>query len=137
MSSNTAASTEKKRKNPLILFIHKLGSPPYFYDFSGKLIPWLWAIFLVLTVIGLYLGLIVAPADYLQGESVRIMYLHVPSAWASMMIYSSMAFMAFIALVWRIRMMEVLAMNSAPIGAAFTLVALVSGSLWGLSLIHI
>jgi heme exporter protein C len=82
-------------------------------------------------MIGLYLGLFVAPADYQQGESVRIMYLHVPAAWMSMMIYGLMAVWGFIALVWRIRIMEVLIISSAPIGAAFTIIALVSGSLWG------
>jgi heme exporter protein C len=119
------------RKNFLLLFIHKLGSPPWFFDFAGKCIPWLWAGFLLLAAIGLYLGLFRAPADYLQGESVRILYLHVPSAWMSMMIYATMAIMGFIALVWRIRMMEIMAMCSAPIGAAFTLVTLISGALWG------
>ena len=85
----------------------------------------------MLTVIGLYLGLVVAPADYQQGETVRIMYLHVPAAWMSMMIYGMMAVMGFIALVWRIRIMEVLVVASAPIGAAFTMIALITGSLWG------
>jgi len=132
MNTNATTMTKiKPRKNWLVLFIHKLGSPPWFYNFSGKLIPWLWAVFAALTVWGLYLGLFVAPADYQQGESVRIMYLHVPSAWMSMMIYGLMAIMGFIALVWRIRMMEILAMSSAPIGAAFTIIALASGSLWG------
>jgi heme exporter protein C len=113
------------------MFIHKLGSPPWFYGFTRRLSPWLWGIFLVLTAVGLYLGLVKAPADYLQGESFRIMYIHVPAAWMSMMIYASMAVMAFIALVWRIRMMEILAMCSAPIGAVFTAIALATGSLWG------
>jgi heme exporter protein C len=117
--------------NPVMKFIHKAGSPPWFYRVSGLLIPWLWAIFIVLTSIGLYLGLVVAPVDYQQGETVRIMYLHVPSAWMSMMIYGFMAIMGFIALVWRIRMMEVLVISSAPIGAAFTVIALITGSLWG------
>ena len=117
--------------NPIVLFFHKTGSPPWFYRYSGYLIPWLWAIFIVLTVIGLYLGLVVAPADYQQGETVRIMYLHVPTAWMSMMIYGMMAVMGFIALVWRIRIMEVLVVASAPIGAAFTMIALITGSLWG------
>lgn len=123
--------TKAPRKNALILFIHKLGSPPWFYDFAGKWIPWFWAAFALLASIGLYQGLFVVPPDYLQGESFRIIYLHVPAAWMSMMIYALMAVMGFIALVWRIRMMEIMAMCSAPIGAAFTLVALVSGSLWG------
>lgn len=117
--------------NPIYLFFHKTGSPPWFYNFSGKLIPWLWAVFLLLTAYGLYLGLFVAPADYQQGESVRIMYIHVPAAWMSMMIYGLMAIWGFIALVWRIRIMEVLIISSAPIGAAFTIIALVTGSLWG------
>ena len=132
MNTNTTTmSKDKPRKNWLVMFIHKMGSPPWFYNFSGKLVPWLWAIFIVLTVWGLYLGLVKAPADYQQGESFRIMYLHVPSAWMSMMIYTTMAIMGFIALVWRIRIMEILAMASAPIGAAFTIVTLTAGSLWG------
>jgi len=117
--------------NPIILFFHKTGSPPWFYNFSGKLIPWLWAIFLLLTITGLYLGLFRAPPDYQQGESVRIMYLHVPAAWMSMMIFGLMAVMGFIALVWHIRIMEILMISSAPIGAAFTVIALITGSLWG------
>jgi len=132
MNTNvTTMNKEKARKNWLVMFIHKMGSPPWFYNFAGKLIPWLWAIFIGLTVWGLYLGLFKAPADYQQGESFRIMYLHVPAAWMSMMIYTSMAIMGFIALVWRIRIMEILAMCSAPVGAAFTIIALASGSLWG------
>jgi heme exporter protein C len=117
--------------NPIYLFFHKTGSPPWFYNFSGKLIPWLWAGFLLLAAYGLYLGLLVAPADYQQGESVRIMYVHVPAAWMSMMIFGLMAIWGFIALVWRIRIMEVLIISSAPIGAAFTIIALITGSLWG------
>ena len=130
MTTETAIQN-KPRKNALVMFIHKMGSPPWFYNFSGKLVPWLWAVFCSLAAWALYLGLFKAPADYLQGESFRIMYIHVPSAWMSMMIYTSMAIMGFIALVWRIRIVEVLAMSSAPVGAAFTFVALASGSLWG------
>ena len=117
--------------NPIYLFFHKTGSPPWFYRFSGKLIPWLWAGFAILTAVGLYQGLLIAPPDYQQGESVRIMYVHVPAAWMSMMIYGLMAIMGFIALVWRIRIMEVMVISSAPVGAAFTVIALVTGSLWG------
>jgi len=131
MSTSTVMTQEKARKNPFVMFIHKMGSPPWFYDFTGKLIPWLWLAFGVLAAWGLYLGLVKGPADYLQGESVRIIYLHVPAAWMSMLIYVSMAVMGFIALVWRIRMMEILAISSAPIGAAFTIVTLTAGSLWG------
>ena len=63
--------------NPIVKFFHKTGSPPWFYRFSGLLIPWLWAVFIVLTAIAMYLGLFVAPVDYQQGTTVRIMYLHV------------------------------------------------------------
>ena len=117
--------------NRLFLFFHKTGSPPWFYRFSGKLIPWLWAIFLVMTAVALYLAFFNVPPDYQQGETIRIMYIHVPSAWMSMMIYGLMAIMGMIALVWRIRIMEVLVIASAPVGAAFTIVALLTGSMWG------
>jgi len=110
---------------------HQFGSPPWLFRFAGLLSPWLWAIFAALTAWGLYWGLFKAPPDYLQGESVRIMYIHVPSAWMSMMIYALMAFFGLCALVWHVRAAEILAMASAPIGAAFTLLALVTGSLWG------
>jgi len=119
------------RKNALVLFIHKLGSPAYFYTFSGRFIPWLWAIFLVLAAIAMYQAFFVVPADYQQGQSFRIMYLHVPAAWMSMLAYIFMAVMGFIALVWRIRTVEILAMCTAPVGAAFTAVTLIAGSLWG------
>jgi heme exporter protein C len=114
-----------------MLFVHKMGSPPWFYRFSGKLLPWAWAIFIILAGIGLYLGLVKAPADYLQGESVRIMYIHVPSAYMSMLIYALMAVMGFIGLVWHVRISEILMISSAPIGAIFTALALATGSLWG------
>jgi heme exporter protein C len=117
--------------NRFMLFIHKTGSPPWFYHMTGKLEPWLWVVSVVLAAAGLYLGLFRAPPDYQQGESVRIMYLHVPAAWMSMLIYGLMAVWGFIALVWRVRIMEVLVISSAPIGAAFTFIALVTGSLWG------
>jgi heme exporter protein C len=117
--------------NKFMLFIHKTGSPPWFYNFSGKLLPWTWGLFIVLAAVGLYLGLVKAPPDYLQGESARIMYIHVPSAYMSMLIYALMAIMGFIGLVWHVRMAEILMISSAPIGAIFTALALVTGSLWG------
>lgn len=117
--------------NPLLLWFHKLGSPPYFYRFAGRLIPWLYAITIVGMVVGLYGGLVMAPADYQQGNSFRIMYVHVPCAWMSLFVYAFMAANAFVALVWRIKLSETLAMTSAPIGAMFTFVTLVTGSLWG------
>jgi len=117
--------------NPLVLWFHKLGSPPYFYRFAGKLLPWLYALALLSGAIGLYGGLVIAPADYQQGESFRIIYIHAPCAWMSLFGYIFMAANGFIALVWRIKLSETLAMASAPVGAAFTFITLVTGSLWG------
>lgn len=117
--------------NKVVLFFHKMGSPPWFYRFSGRLLPWVWAIFAALLVWGLFLGLLKAPPDYLQGESARIMYIHVPSAYMSMMIYALMAIMGFIGLIWHVRIAEIMMISSAPIGAVFTAIALATGSLWG------
>jgi heme exporter protein C len=117
--------------NPLVLWFHKFGSPPYFYRFAGRLLPWLYAIAFVTGAIGFYGGLVIAPTDYQQGDSFRIIYVHVPSAWMSLFAYAFMAANGFIALVWRIKLSETLAMASAPVGAAFTFITLVSGSVWG------
>lgn len=110
---------------------HQFGSPPWLFRFAGRLIPWLWAACIGLGAWGMWWGLVKAPPDYLQGESVRIMYLHVPSAWMSYSIYLLMAVFGFCALVWHVRAAEIMAMASAPVGAAFTLLTLVTGSLWG------
>jgi heme exporter protein C len=117
--------------NALTLWFHKMGSPPTFYRVATLLQPWLMGAALVLAAVGLYLGLFRAPADYLQGESARILYIHVPSAWMSLFIYAFMALNGAIAIIWRIKLCEQMAVASAPIGAAFTLVTLVTGSLWG------
>jgi heme exporter protein C len=113
------------------LWLHKLSSPPTFYRFAGALRPWLLALALLTGAIALYGGLVLAPADYQQGDAYRIIFIHVPSAWMSLFIYGVMGFAAFLALVWRIKLAEVVAMESAPIGAAFTFITLVTGSLWG------
>ncbi|EIM02628.1 heme ABC transporter permease [Rhodanobacter sp. 115] len=113
------------------LWLHKLSSPPTFYAFAGKVRPWAIALALILGVIALYGGLVLAPPDYQQGNDYRIIFIHVPSAWMSLFIYAVMGVSAFIALVWRIKLAEVVAMESAPIGAAFTFITLVTGSLWG------
>ncbi|MDH5517230.1 MAG: heme ABC transporter permease [Gammaproteobacteria bacterium] len=115
----------------MMKFIHKTASPPYFYRLSGLWIPWLGAITLLLLIAGLYGGLIAAPTDYQQGESYRIIYIHVPAAWMSLFIYMAMAAAGAIGLIWRIKLAETVAVCSAPIGAGFTLLALVTGSLWG------
>lgn len=112
-------------------FYHRLASPPHFYKLTGQLMPWLTVIFLVLVGYGLYGGLVLAPADYQQGDSYRIIYIHVPAAWMSLFVYVVMAVMGTIALVWRLKLAEVVLVSSAPIGASFTFIALVTGSLWG------
>ncbi|MDZ4350027.1 MAG: heme ABC transporter permease [Xanthomonadaceae bacterium] len=117
--------------NPMVRWFHKLGSPPYFFRFAGAWIPWLWALAVGMMAWGLWLALYQAPADYQQGDSARILYLHVPSAWMSLFIYALMAFYAAIALIWRIKLCEALAMACAPIGAAFTVITLATGSIWG------
>jgi heme exporter protein C len=87
--------------------------------------------FLITLLWGLYNGLFIAPPDYQQGESYRIMYIHVPAAWMSMFIYVVMAVSGLISLVWRIKMTEVIVISSASVGASFTFLALATGSLWG------
>ncbi len=117
--------------NMIWLFFHKLASPKHFYRISGLLIPWLAAITAILLVLGLYLGLFVAPPDYQQGQSYRIIFVHVPSAWMSMFIYTFMAVLSAIYLIWNIKLADVMARSSAVLGASFTLLALATGSLWG------
>ena len=112
-------------------WIQKLASPKVFYETTDKLIPWFFWPFIVLMIIGLYWGLVLAPADYQQGESFRIIYIHVPSAWMSMLVYFIMAVAGGIGLIWQIKMAEVVAKVSAPIGATFTLIALITGAVWG------
>ncbi|KAB2899818.1 MAG: heme ABC transporter permease [Dokdonella sp.] len=117
--------------NILTLWFHKLGSPPTFYRLAGLLLPWCYGIGLLLGLVALYSGLVLAPRDYQQGDAYRIIFVHVPAAWMSLFAYAFMAANAFIALVWHIKLSEILAMASAPIGAAFTFIALVTGALWG------
>lgn len=112
-------------------WIQAFASPKKFYSISAKIIPWLLYPFIVITLVGLYWGLVIAPADYQQGESYRIMYIHVPAAWMSMFIYMVMAISGGIGLIWQIKLANVVAKVSAPIGASFTFLALVTGAVWG------
>ena len=111
--------------------VHKFSSPRNFYVMSGRMIPWFGWSCLLLLVSGLYYGLVKAPPDYQQGESYRIIFVHVPAAWMSMFIYMVMAISGAIGLIWRIKLSDIVASASAPIGAAFTFLALATGSLWG------
>jgi heme exporter protein C len=108
-----------------------LANPTRFLAFSGAVLPWLWGAAIVGLAAGLYLSFFVAPPDYQQGETVRIMFIHVPSAWLAMFGYLLMAVAALGTLVWRHPLADVAAKAIAPVGAAFTFLALVTGSLWG------
>jgi len=108
-----------------------LANPTRFLAFSARVLPWIAGAAALLLVVGLYFAFFASPADYQQGETVRIMYIHVPSAWLSMFGYGVMAVAALGTLVWRHPLADVAAKAAAPIGAVFTLAALVTGSLWG------
>ena len=111
--------------------MHRFANPARFMRFSAALLPWLAAATAVLLALGLYLALFVAPADYQQGEAVRIMYVHVPSAWMASAVYALMALASAVALIWRHPLADIAAQSAAPLGAAFALLCLVTGSLWG------
>lgn len=117
--------------NPVLLWFHQLGSPPVFDRFAARWTPPAFIVALLMMAVGLYGALFVVPPDYQQGDSFRILYIHVPAAWMSLFVYALMAFYAIIALVWHIKLCEVLAMACAPIGALFTAVTLATGSIWG------
>lgn len=112
-------------------WFHRLGSPPYIYNLAGRLTPWFAWPAALLMVGGLYSGLVLAPPDYQQGDGFRIIYVHAPTAWLSLSVYTTMAVSAAIGLIWRIKVSHAVAASCAPIGASFTLCALVTGSLWG------
>ncbi len=111
--------------------LHAMARPGRFAGVAARLLPWVAGAAAVALLAGLYLGLFRAPADYQQGEAVRIMYVHVPSAWMAIFIYSCIALASVFALVWRHPLADLFAGASAPIGAAFTFLALLTGSLWG------
>jgi heme exporter protein C len=109
----------------------RYANPTKFVRLAERLNPWLIGATVLLLGSGLYFGLLDSPADYQQGESVRIMYVHVPSAWLGMAGYSVLAVASFFALVWRHPLADLIARAASPLGAAFTFLCLVTGSLWG------
>lgn len=117
--------------NPVVRWFHQLGSPPYFDRFAARWAPWSYGLAMLVMAYGLWSALFNVPADYQQGDSFRILYIHVPSAWMSLFVFALMALYAAIALIWRIKLCEILAMACAPIGAAFTVITLATGSIWG------
>jgi heme exporter protein C len=112
-------------------WFYRLASPPYVYRVAALWIPWFLTAAAITIGCGLIDGLGFAPPDYQQGDAFRIIYVHVPSAWMSEFTYACMAVAGAIGLIWRIKMGHAVAAAAAPIGASFTLAALVTGSLWG------
>jgi heme exporter protein C len=110
------------------LFVY--ANPKRFMDLSAVLLPWLAGATVLMLVAGLVLGFL-APPDYQQGDTVKLMFLHVPAAWTAMMAYGLLAFASLLGLVWRHPLSDVAAKTAAPLGAVFTALGLITGSLWG------
>jgi heme exporter protein C len=110
---------------------YTFAAPSRFYQLAGWAIPWLWAAAIVLAAVGLYMGFFVAPTDATQGESYRIIFIHVPAAWISMVLYLAMAFWAGIGWAFKTRLSSMVARAIAPTGALFTFIALWTGAFWG------
>jgi len=111
--------------------MHKLASPPHFYQIAPRMVPWFVVPGLLLIAYGSYAGLFLAPPDYQQGDAFRIIYVHVPSAYLSISAYMVMAISAGIGLIWRMKLAHAVAAGAAPLGAWFTFLALITGSIWG------
>lgn len=111
--------------------IYSLISPKKFYAFVNTILPWLTLIFILTCAYGIIGGLILAPADAIQGEGFRILYVHAPCAFLSLFIYAVMGICAVLVLVFRLKLASIALKQSTSIGAIFTLLALVTGSLWG------
>jgi heme exporter protein C len=111
--------------------MHRFANPARFQRLAGAVLPWSAGATVVLFAVGLWYALFFSPPDYQQGETVRIMYVHVPSAWMAMFVYANLAIAGAIGLVWKHPLAELAAKAMAPIGATFTAICLVTGSLWG------
>jgi len=111
--------------------MHKYANPLRYQRIADAIFPWTLAAAVILTIVGLYFSLVVAPPDYQQGEAYRIMFVHVPAAWMAMMVYAIMTVASIVAIIWRHPLAEIAARAAAPIGAVFTVIALITGSVWG------
>ena len=110
---------------------HRMGSPKWFYEISARWLPWFAIPAALCMIVGTVWGLAFAPADYQQGDSFRIFYIHVPTAILSMSIYVAMASAAFCSLVWQFKLADASAAAMAPVGAVITAIALFTGAAWG------
>ena len=111
--------------------LHRFANPGRFLRLSGAVLPWLTTSAILLTLLGLGWGLFIAPADYQQGDAMRILYVHVPSAWLASAGYVSLALCSLFSLVWRHPLADLAAVEIGPVGAGFTALCLATGSLWG------
>ena len=111
--------------------MQQFANPTRFLSLANTALPYIWAATIILFAIGLYGALVTAPPDYQQGETVRIMFVHVPAAWLAMLVYSVMALASAMAIIFRHPLADVAAKTAAPIGAVFCFLALATGSLWG------
>ena len=111
--------------------MQQFANPTRFLSLANKALPYVWGITILLFIVGLYGALVSAPPDYQQGETVRIMFVHVPAAWLAMLVYTVMALASAMAIIFRHPLADVAAKSAAPIGAVFCFLALATGSLWG------
>ena len=112
-------------------FFHKLGSPKWFFGIAARLMPWLLAGGILLLMAGIVWGLAFAPKDYLQGNSYRIIFIHVPTAFLAQSVYVMMAVAAVVTLVWRMKLADVFVKSVAPVGLVLTFLSLFTGAVWG------
>lgn len=111
--------------------LHRFANPARFSRIASRVLPWSATLTGLLFIAGIYFALFASPADYQQGETVRIMYVHVPSAWMAMASYTFIAAMSATSLIWKHPLADIAARAAAPLGAGFTVIVLTTGSLWG------
>jgi heme exporter protein C len=111
--------------------MHRFANPARFLRLANAILPWVIGVTVISLIAGLALALVWSPVDYQQGDTVRIMYVHVPAAWMGMFCYTLMALASAAALIWKHPLADLAAKATAPVGAAFTFICLVTGSLWG------
>ncbi|WP_408633610.1 heme ABC transporter permease [Pseudomonas massiliensis] len=112
-------------------WFHRLASPPRFFALAGRCLPWLGGLAALLLLVGIVWGLAFAPPDYQQGDSVRILYIHVPAAMLAQSCYLLLAVAGVVSLVWKLKLADLALHCAAPIGASMTALALITGSIWG------